>query len=86
MYRAPNLRPTQRQSVPEGMTTDLTERVSIISSAKVTPIHDIEFQSPRLVGGYNWIESEDGDDEPTIAVPGEISCTKVVTTANDRTS
>ena len=54
------------------MTTDFTERVFIISSAKVTPIHDIEFRCPRLVGGYNWIESEDGDDEPTIAVPGEI--------------
>ena len=68
------------------MTTDFTERVSIISSAKVTPIHDIEFRSPRLVGGYNWIESQDGDDESTIAVPGEISCTELVNTAKDRTS
>jgi len=70
MYRTPQHRPIQRQSVPEGMTTNLTERISILSSAKVTPHDDITFKSPKLVGGYNWIESEDEEDEPTIAVPG----------------
>jgi len=70
MYRTPQHRPIQRQSVPEGMTTNLTERVSIISSAKVIPHDDITFKSTRLVGGYNWIESEDEEDRLTIAVPG----------------
>lgn len=70
MYRNPHQRPIQRQSVPEGMTSDLTERVSIISSAKVIPHDDITFKSPRLVGGYNWIEPGDEEDQPTIAVPG----------------
>jgi hypothetical protein len=71
MYRTPQHRPIQRQSVPEGMTTNLTERISILSSAKVIPHDDITFNSPRLVGGYNCIESEDDDDQPTIAVPGK---------------
>jgi hypothetical protein len=70
MYRTPQHRPIQRQSVPEGMTSGLTERVSIISSAKVAPNNDIAFKSPRLVCGYNWIESGDEDNQPTIAVPG----------------
>jgi hypothetical protein len=70
MYRTPQHRPIQRQSVPAGMTTNLTERVSIISSAKVTPHDDITFKSTRLVGGYNWIEPGDEEYQPTIAVPG----------------
>jgi inorganic pyrophosphatase len=52
------------------MTSGLNERISILSSAKVSPSDDIQFKTPRLVGGYNWID-DDGDDEPVIAVPGE---------------
>lgn len=69
MYRSPHQRNSQKQSVPDGMTSGLTERVSIIPSAKVQPSEDIEFTSPRLVGGYNWIDNE--EIEPIIAVPGE---------------
>ena len=51
------------------MTSGLNERISILSSAKVLPSDDIKFKSPRLVGGYNWID--DDNHEPVIAVPGE---------------
>lgn len=50
------------------MTAGLTERISILSSAKIQPSDGIEFKSSRLVGGYNWIDN--GNDEPVIAVPG----------------
>jgi hypothetical protein len=69
MYRPPHLRFHPVQSSPDGMTSGLNERISILSSAKVSPSDDIQFKTPRLVGGYNWID--DGDDEPVIAVPGE---------------
>lgn len=69
LYRTPyNPTRSQRQSAPDDMLSDLTERIDIISSSKAVPIDDIEFKYTRLVGGYNWIDGK--GDEPIIAVPG----------------
>lgn len=70
MYCPPHRRSaiTVPQSPVDEMTSGLTERVSIISSAKVRPSDDITFKSPRVVGGYNWIDND--DNEPIVAVPG----------------
>jgi hypothetical protein len=66
MYRAPK---PQSQPVDDDTKIGLSERVSLISSAKVKLVRDVMFKHARLVGGYNWI----GDDEPSIAVPGQSS-------------
>jgi hypothetical protein len=66
MYRAPK---PQSQPIDDDTKLGLTERVSLISSAKIKPVRDVTFKHPRLVGGYNWID----DDEPSIAVPGQSS-------------
>jgi hypothetical protein len=68
MYRPPQYRAMDKKAEPTSMTSGLTDRVSVISSAKVGPNFDTEFKSPRAVGGYSWI---DDGEELIIAVPGE---------------
>jgi hypothetical protein len=68
MYRPPQYRAMDKKAEPTSMTSGLTDRVSVISSAKVVPDHNTGFKSPRIVGGYSWI---DDGEEFIIAVPGE---------------
>jgi hypothetical protein len=84
MYRPPHLRLKQDQTIPAGMNIGLTDRISIISSAQVTPNPDIAFRSPRLVGGYNWVD--DKDNKPIIAVPGKPHDSKRAAAADGRSA